>query len=184
MKRTWVLLMLAGLLAASIQGQPIDAVSSASYVPPPIPRDSADAKEAIREWIADHWLMNIATTEADGSPNISGAVYESDDFTIFFVTRKTSNKYKNIQREPRVAVSIWEPVENMRMLKVVEIIGKAEVVEGPERDVRSRAFDGYPFPEDHAVIRIEPLVAQWTDRSHQPNYSRVVDFRQGPALPQ
>lgn len=106
-----------------------------------------------------HW----ATVGPDGSPQVNPVWFEFDGEQIVISQTKTRQKYRNVRRDPRVALSILDPDNPYRYLEV-----RGEVVEISDDD--GNAFinkmakkyigqDEYPWdrPEDErVVVRIQP----------------------------
>lgn len=162
------------LLAADLD---IDGISGASYdLPPSLPRDTAGVKNEVAAWLASHWLMSLATVETDGSPHVSGVVYRSKEFDVYFMSVKNSNKILNILKDPRVSYTIWDPVQDIHQLKALQVRGRAEILEGEERAAAAPLFKLDTLPEHYAVVRIRPAIARWTDRNRPAEYSDVITF--------
>jgi uncharacterized protein YhbP (UPF0306 family) len=162
-----------------VEGAPLDGVTGASYAKPPsVPRGEEEIRQVIEQWLADHWLMSLATVHPDGSPHISGVVYAVDGATVYFVARKDTNKIRNIHEQPRVAYTVWDPVDDMQQLKALQIIGATRELEGAERERALKRFENPPADEGHAVVEIRPLVARWTDRSRGADYTDVLYFQE------
>lgn len=177
-----------------------DAVTGASYDPPFPLAALMDVQEAAREWIAKHWLMSVATAEPDGAPHVSGVVYISDGFTVYFLGRKNSNKVRNIRHDPRVSYTIWDPVSNFRDLKALQVAGEATILAGEERERigkelvfapgsrNARTHGPYVYPHvqeiakdtpidpDFEVIAVRPRIARWNDNTVAIGNMAVIDL--------
>ncbi len=97
----------------------------------------------------------VATTNADGSPQSSVVWARRDGDTVVFVTVQGRRKERNIRRDPRVSLSVFDLADPENY---VEIRGRAEVtVEGgPElNDELARKYTGDVFPPEPAdVVRV------------------------------
>lgn len=69
-------------------------------------------------------IMNIATVEADGAPLVTPIWFIHEDGRIWFTPRQHSEWLRHIRHDPRVALSIDEPVIPYR--KVV-VRGRAHI---------------------------------------------------------
>ena len=77
------------------------------------------------EFLAGHNLiMNIATVDADGAPLVTPICYIFEEGRIWFTPRQHSEWLKHIRNDPRVALSIDEPLIPYR--KVV-VRGRANI---------------------------------------------------------
>ncbi|HEY3471799.1 MAG TPA: PPOX class F420-dependent oxidoreductase [Amycolatopsis sp.] len=97
----------------------------------------------------------VATTNADGSPQSSVVWARRDGDTVVFATVQGRRKERNIRRDPRVSVSVFDLADPENY---VEIRGRAEVtVEGGREliDELSRKYVGTDFPaEPPEVVRV------------------------------
>ena len=108
-------------------------------------------------------LAHAATVGPDGAPQNNPVWFDWDGELIRFSQTTTRQKQRNVQREPRVALSIVDPANPYRYL---EVRGMVERIE-PDPD---KAFinamakkylgqDEYPWHqpgEDRTVIVIRP----------------------------
>jgi PPOX class probable F420-dependent enzyme len=97
----------------------------------------------------------VATTNADGSPQSSVVWARRDGDTVVFVTVQGRRKERNIRRDPRVSLSVFDLADPENY---VEIRGRAEVTAegGPElNDELARKYTGEDFPaEPPEVVRV------------------------------
>ncbi len=108
-------------------------------------------------------LANVATIGPHGEPQVNPVWFGWDGEHVLFSQTKGRQKYHNVQREPRIALSIVDPANPFRYL---EIRGKiARIDEDPDfAFINSMAKkymgkDEYPFhqPGDvRVVLVIEP----------------------------
>ena len=94
----------------------------------------------------------VATTNADGSPQSSVVWARRDGETVVFATVQGRRKERNIQRDPRVSVSVFDLADPENY---VEIRGRAEVtVEGGRELINelSHKYRGKDFPAEPAEI--------------------------------
>lgn len=75
-------------------------------------------------------LAHVATVGPQGEPQVNPVWFDWDDAHILFSQTKTRQKYRNVQREPRIALSIVDPSNPGRYL---EIRGRVtEIREDPD----------------------------------------------------
>jgi hypothetical protein len=108
-------------------------------------------------------LAHVATIGPDGSPQVNPVWFDWDGTHLRFSNTKGRQKYRNVKREPRVAVSIVDPNNPYRYL---ELRGKVVAIEDdPQLDFinamakKYLGQDKYPWvrPQDErVVIVIEP----------------------------
>jgi len=108
-------------------------------------------------------FANVATIGPDGEPQNNPVWFAWDGETIAISQTPLKQKYKNLQRDPRVALSILDPANPYRYL---EVRGVVESIE-PDPDyafIHSLAnrYMGQDYPwlqpgEERVVVKIRPL---------------------------
>lgn len=108
-------------------------------------------------------LAHVATVGAKGEPQVNPVWFSWDGSHVRFSQTTGRQKYKNVQREPRIALSIVDPENPFRYL---EIRGKVVAIEpDPELDfINSMAKkylgqDKYPWNrpgDERVVVVVEP----------------------------
>ncbi|MBX3072031.1 MAG: PPOX class F420-dependent oxidoreductase [Thermomicrobiales bacterium] len=108
-------------------------------------------------------LAHVATIGPKGEPQVNPVWFGWDGSKIRFSQTTTRQKKKNIDREPRVALSIVDPTNPYRYLEVRGTV--LEIEDDPNNDFinamakKYMGVDEYPWhnPGDHrVVIVIEP----------------------------
>ena len=100
-------------------------------------------------------FAHLATVRPDGAPQTEVMWFEWDGERLRMTHTKTRQKYRNFQREPRVALSIAEPDNPYRFL---EIRGSVETIEDDDaeasfyRSLQQRYGKSYPIPD--AAVRV------------------------------
>ena len=108
-------------------------------------------------------LANIATVGPKGEPQNNPVWFDWDGSHILFSQTKGRQKFHNLQREPRVAISIVDPANPYRYL---EVRGKVvRVDEDPDKQFINKMAkkyldqDVYPWSQpgdERVVIVVEP----------------------------
>ena len=108
-------------------------------------------------------FANVATIGPDGEPQNNPVWYDWDGELIAISQTPDKQKYRNLERDPRVALSIQDPDDPYRYL---EVRGEVASVE-PDRDygfIHSLAneYMGQDYPylqpdEERLIVRIRPL---------------------------
>lgn len=100
-------------------------------------------------------FAHLATVRPDGAPQTQVMWFEWDGELLRMTHTKTRQKYRNLQQEPRVALSIAEPDNPYRFL---EIRGSVEKIEDDDaeasfyRSLQQRYGMDYPIPD--AAVRV------------------------------
>ena len=118
--------------------------------------------EGFRRLVKGPNFGTITTLMKDGSPATQVMWIDADDDHVLINTEIHRAKYRNILRDPRVTVTIWDaddPYEYVEVRGVVE-----ETVTGPEArahiDELSERYDGHPYrnriESERVILKIRP----------------------------
>jgi PPOX class probable F420-dependent enzyme len=103
-------------------------------------------------------VIHVATLGPDGEPQSNPVWFDWDGEYVKFSQTKTRQKYKNVNRDPRIALSLVDPENPYRYL---EIRGEVErIEEDPNLDFinalakKYLGMDEYPYhqPGDERVV--------------------------------
>lgn len=102
-------------------------------------------------------FAHLATIGPGGAPHTSPVWYDFDGTAVLMSHTKERQKFRNVTRDPRVAVSILDPEDSYRFL---EIRGSIEIEDDPEKTLIHKLakkywdLDEYPHdgPDDNRVI--------------------------------
>ncbi len=107
-------------------------------------------------------LAHVATTMADGSPQVTPVWIDTDGEALLFNTAKGRVKHRDLVRDPRVAISVADRQNDYRTCVVR---GRAELIEaGADAHIGKLAkkyldADTYPFrkpTEERIIVRVVP----------------------------
>jgi PPOX class probable F420-dependent enzyme len=111
--------------------------------------------ERARQLLDGNVFLVLGTVNADGSPQSSVIWAKRDGDEVVFSTIRGRRKTRNIQRDPRVTLCAYDPVDPYHY---IEIRGTVTLTEdgGPELiQELSLRYDGVRFTEsDPANIRV------------------------------
>jgi PPOX class probable F420-dependent enzyme len=108
-------------------------------------------------------LAHVATIGPDGEPQNNPVWFGTDNGNILFSQTKTRQKYKNVQRDPRIALSIVDPANPYRYLEIRGVVERID--EDPNRDfVNSMAkkymnqdvYPGHQEGDERVVVVVRP----------------------------
>jgi PPOX class probable F420-dependent enzyme len=117
------------------------------------------------EFLAEHKFSVLSTGRRDGSPQASMVGHAIDGNDVLVVFRRSTAKYHNVRRQPRVVLSVPDG------RRVLTIYGDSELVEtDPERVSAFQAIlSSFGMPkqsaeqlvssmddEDRVILRIHP----------------------------
>jgi PPOX class probable F420-dependent enzyme len=100
-------------------------------------------------------FAHLATVRPDGSPQSSVMWFDWDGKRIRMTHTKTRQKFQNLAREPRVALSIADPEDGYRFL---EVRGVVEAIEDDDaeasfyKSLQGRYSMDYPITD--APVRV------------------------------
>ncbi len=88
-----------------------------------------------REMLEECRSLQIATINPDGAPNLVTMWYALDGDDIVFWTYATSQKVKNLERDPRICCLV-EDGTAYEELRGIQINGEVDIVSEPEERFR------------------------------------------------
>jgi PPOX class probable F420-dependent enzyme len=104
---------------------------------------------------------HIATIGPRGEPQCQPVWFEWDGEHFSMTHTKARQKYRNIHRDPRVALSIQDPDDPLRYMEVRGVVDA--IVEDPEGELLNRLSHHYqgkdfrPRPgEERVILKIRP----------------------------
>ncbi|MEZ5379174.1 MAG: PPOX class F420-dependent oxidoreductase [Acidimicrobiales bacterium] len=119
--------------------------------------------DQVADILDSNGFAHVATVGPDGEPQNNPVWFAWDGETIAISQTPTKQKFKNIQREPRVSLSILDPENPYRYL---EVRGEVASIE-PDADYAfihslSNRYMGQDYPwlqpgEERVVVRIRPV---------------------------
>jgi PPOX class probable F420-dependent enzyme len=104
-------------------------------------------EEEIDEFLRGRRTMSMATLNHDGSIHVVAMWYGFLEGCVAIETKTKSQKAQNIRRDPRITCMV-EDGDRYEELRGVELVGKAEIVEEPERiwELGVSVFERYQGP--------------------------------------
>ncbi|RZS41329.1 PPOX class probable F420-dependent enzyme [Herbihabitans rhizosphaerae] len=117
--------------------------------------------EQARDLLDGKNFATIATLNEDGSPHTSVIWVTSDGDDVLFTTRADRRKARNVARDPRVSISLFDTANPYR---TSDIRGIAELVEDPGNTLGNRLSHEYvgedapPEPPEvvRYIVRVRP----------------------------
>ena len=107
-------------------------------------------------------FATVATVMPDGSPEATLVWIETDGEYIYFNTAFPRLKARNLERDPRVAIVVFDPTHPYR--DVLAIRGRAELImEGAREHIEKlarvytgRAFKGFRQDQTRVIVKVTP----------------------------
>jgi PPOX class probable F420-dependent enzyme len=116
--------------------------------------------EDVRRLLAGTPIAHVATLLPDGSPHSVPVWVGLDDERVAFLASPGSRKARNLERDPRVSISLTEDGKPTTMAQI-----RGRVVERVDGDAAWEIIDRisgkyiggpYPLREDRVVYLVEP----------------------------
>ena len=116
---------------------------------------SVTLNNAARRLLDGRNFATVATVGPDGQPHSSVVWADRDGDTVVFSLTADKQKARNLARDPRVSVSVFDLRNPYHS---VEIRGTAELTEDPGRSLPKRLSQKYlgepPPPEPAHIVRL------------------------------
>lgn len=119
--------------------------------------------ESLSDLLESTALANVATVGPKGEPQVSPVWFGWDGKHLLFSQTKTRQKLQNLQKDPRIALSIVDPHNPYRYLEIRGVV--ARVDEDPNLDfINSMSkkylgqdkYAGQQPGEERVVVVVEP----------------------------
>lgn len=111
--------------------------------------------DAARRLLDGRNFATVATLDPDGGPHTSVVWYVRDGDDVLFSTQATRRKARNLARDPRVALTVYDLANPYAAL---DIRGEAELTVDEHRELPRRLSQRYlgedPPPEPPEVVRL------------------------------
>lgn len=121
-------------------------------------------EESVKKLAQGQNFGTITTLMADGSPSTHVMWVDADDEHMLINTEIGRMKYRNVKRDPRVVVTVWDSNDPYTYAEV-----RGEVVDevrGPEArkhiDTLSHKYNDRPYSDDwiqteRVILKIRPI---------------------------
>jgi len=129
----------------------------------------------LQKFLSERISISVATTSPTGSPRAADVYFVSDDdLNLYFYSDPASRHSRNIQREPRVAMTARVESLDWHEIRGIQIEGIAKVMDDPEAHHRAWRLmcDKFPFYESFTdavarlkMYRVTPHRIRWLDNS-------------------
>jgi general stress protein 26 len=157
-------------------------------------------KGLILRLLQEHRVMTMATLRPDGWPQATMVGYVNDGFLLYCFVARTTQKFANVQRDPRVSIAIGSDAADPLGVRGLSLAGHASEVDdnvefGEIAALRLKKFPEYatlpaplarqdgllriaPAPKTSAValLRIAPDVISVLDYENGFGHSELVTF--------
>lgn len=122
--------------------------------------------ESYQDLLHSKALAMLATTGADGAPQVTPVWFDWDGEHIVFSTARGRQKDRNIGRQPRVAVAIVDPANIYRYIQIRGVIASAkDASDSSDIDRLATKYTGAPYKwakpgEQRVTYKVKPEAVQ------------------------
>jgi PPOX class probable F420-dependent enzyme len=105
-------------------------------------------------------IAHVATVRTDGGPQVNPMWFAWDGERIRLTHTRTRQKFRNLQAEPRVALSIADPAESQRYLELRGVVESTDDDGGGSfyRQLRVRYGVDPDAPMPDAAVRVVVVI--------------------------
>ena len=136
---------------------------------------TTDTRTLIKEFLAGHTTLTLATVTRDGRPQAAPLFYaETDELALLFISEKKTRHGQNIAGDGRVAATIYADGQQWRSIKGLQIEGVCTQLSGAEaRAAREIYTAKYPFIERNKLLKL--LFLKVSFYRIKPTWLRLID---------
>jgi uncharacterized protein YhbP (UPF0306 family) len=97
--------------------------------PSPSERERTSTADRIRQFLAQHTTLTLATVGADGEPAAAAVFYAADQaLNLYFLSEERTEHGKNLSANPAVAGTIHDDGQDWRAIQGLQLRGSARLV--------------------------------------------------------
>lgn len=122
-------------------------------------------------------LMTIATVRPDGWPQATIVGYANDGWSLYFLVYRDSQKFGNLARDNRAAITVGSEPSDIRSIEAV--FAGCEVFEVTDQLERSRAWELLAQRHPNLTDLAPPRDADVATMVAKCRYVSVLDYSQG-----
>ena len=143
-----------------------------------------DIKDQIVNYLSRRKFLTLATSSQKGEPLTHPIAYVNKEDTVYFSTGTQTRKYKNIQNNPNVAYSVYDPTEHLEEVISLQMQGKATPIKDKKVINEINKMLKQKFPNmsylikdpDGVIIKISPKSCYFMDYSKGFAYRDTVEY--------
>ena len=124
---------------------------------------TAEISPAFQQLLREPSYCEIATVMPDGSPQITQVWVDTDGEHVLINTPQSSQKVRNVRRDPRVAVNVFDPGNQWRLGnvrgRVVDVTTEGADAHIDKLAKKYRGQDEYPYKDPNnprVIMKIVP----------------------------
>lgn len=144
-----------------------------------------EQQDFIRDVMADHGFMTVATVRPDGWPQATTVAYASDGRHLYFACDPQGQKVANLATCDKVSATIDREQQDWNRIRGLSLGGTARVLTDPEERTHAQSLlrDKFPqwaempSPEDPeltAFVQVTPRVYSLVDYTRGFGHTELV----------
>lgn len=121
--------------------------------------------------------LTLATLQDDGAPHATTVSFVNDGLAIYFGCSSTSQKARNLARDPRVAVTVDLPYDDWSQIRGLSISGRADRITAPHEVLEIGRLFLDKFPQVGG--QLEASEGEMALFCITPQRVSILDYREG-----
>ena len=127
-----------------------------------------DTERFMLDVLASHNILTLATNREDGWPQATTVGYVNDGLRIYVMTFPEAQKVANIQRDPRVSLTVdreetdWSKIKALSMAATAEIVTDSEEIQHVSQLMLGKFPQikemPEPDPSEVTILRLIPKI--------------------------
>lgn len=143
-----------------------------------------DLKDEIIQYLSKRKFITLATANKDGDPLSHTVAYINKGPDVYFSTSKKSRKIKNLSKNPKIAYSLYDPVDHLDEIRSLQVEGEATLISDKKvsENVLNQLKKKFPFmtdipiDSDNVIVKITPKTCFYSDYIRRFGYREKVEF--------
>ncbi|GAA3903594.1 pyridoxamine 5'-phosphate oxidase family protein [Sphingomonas limnosediminicola] len=129
------------------------------------------------EILSSHRIMTVATIRPDGWPQATIVGYASEGWSLYFLIYRDSQKFENIQRDNRVAITVGNEPSELKKIKAV--FAGCEVFEITNLAEKAHAWELLAQRHPNLTDLAPPLESEVATMVARCKHVSFLDYSQG-----
>ena len=143
-----------------------------------------DLKDEIIQYLSKRKFITLATANKEGDPLSHTVAYINKGPDVYFSTSKKSRKIKNLSKNPKIAYSLYDPVDHLDEIRSLQVEGEATLISDKKvsENVLNQLKKKFPFmtdipiDSDNVIVKITPKTCFYSDYIRRFGYREKVEF--------
>jgi general stress protein 26 len=136
-----------------------------------------ETERFILEMFASHPILTLATNREDGWPQANTVSYVNEGLSLYVITSPRTNKVRNIERDPRVALTVCSTEQEWRKIKGLSMAAMAEILTEPDEIDHAAQLMLEKFP--HLAETMSSNAREVTVLRLTPKVISVLNYEKG-----